>query len=124
MQFTEGKAGRAIDHCTNILPPYKGYKLALSTLYERFGNSQIITSAFKNKLFNHPTLRDFDKEALYDYSSILRKCFETIQSIGNVAELNNTLSSCLRNWHFTILGIDIMPKFHTRFNELQRSKTL
>ena len=92
VQFTEGKARRAIDHCTNILPPDKGYKLALSTLYERFGHPQIITSAFKNKLFNHPILRNFDKEALYDYSSILRKCFETLRSIGNVAELNNSLS--------------------------------
>ena len=92
LQSTEGKARQAIDHCSNVMPQDKGYKLALDTLFKRYGRPQVIVSAFKSKLFKYSTVRSNDRDALYDYASCLRKCLETLQSTGNAAELNSSLS--------------------------------
>ena len=92
LQSTEGKARQVIDHCSNVMPQDKGYKLALDTLFKRYGRPQVIVSAFKSKLFKYSTVRSNDRDALYDYASCLRKCLETLQSTGNAAELNSSLS--------------------------------
>ena len=51
LQSTEGKARQAIDHCSNVMPQDKGYKLALDTLFKRYGRPQVIVSAFKKQAF-------------------------------------------------------------------------
>ena len=101
-QATGGKAKRSIDHCPNIWPCEKGYLIALDTLYKRYGRPSVIATAFKQNLFNTPCVRPNDRESLSDYATSLRKCFEILQSMGNVAEMNNSLVTLAEKLPFKV----------------------
>ena len=124
LQSTEGKARQVIDHCSNVMPQDKGYKLALDTLFKRYGRPQVIVSAFKSKLFKYSTVRSNDRDALYNYASCLRKCLETLQSTGNLLNLTAAFLFFPKSYHpeSMTLGTGVTQKSLSGIKDLQISK--
>ena len=70
--FTAGEAQAAIESCF-LVPNEKSYIEAWKILTERFGNSVLVTTAFRNKIDGWPRVGDRDKRALQSFSDFLKQ---------------------------------------------------
>ena len=71
-RFTSGEAYEAIKSLF-LIPSLKSYKSAMDILSERFGTSNLVTSAFRRKLEAWPKISAKDPKALQAFSDFLQQ---------------------------------------------------
>ena len=59
-----------------------GYNKALKELERRYGDPEILVSAFVNKALSWPTIRPDDPKELDNYSLFLSECRNSVQSLN------------------------------------------
>ena len=57
---------------------------------ENFGNKVKITSAFMDKALNWSVIKPDDASALRSHELYLRSCFNTMNEVGHIDELENS----------------------------------
>ena len=80
-QFTSGEAHRVVIGYTN-LDSSTGYAAAMRELNNRYGNEEVIASAYVQKALNWPVIKISDVKALDEYSIFLRECLHAIEEVG------------------------------------------
>ena len=88
LQYTSGKA-RSVIQCCAVMRPEQGYARARQLLEERFGNAFVITETWINKVTNGPVIKPHERHKLQEYADELRSCAETLQAMGNFAEISS-----------------------------------
>ena len=78
--------------CCLVKDPIEGYPLALKLLKDRFGNGDKIVQAWVSKILDSPKVTN---KNLQEFVDNLRCCIETLKSLNQEAELDNTRSLCL-----------------------------
>ena len=85
-QFTSGEAHRVVMGYTN-LDSSTGYAAAMKELNNRYGNEEVIASAYVQKALNWPVIKISDVKALDEYSIFLRECLHAIEEVGALGVL-------------------------------------
>ncbi|XP_041347613.1 uncharacterized protein LOC121367484 [Gigantopelta aegis] len=85
-QFTVSEANRIISGFS-YLPAEQGYPAALKELETRYGDAQLMASAFIKRALGWPTVRADNAKALDDFSILLVECENTVKSIQAVKVL-------------------------------------
>ena len=91
LQYCTGKARKVIQCCA-VIEPDVGYAKAKSLLKQRFGNDYVISEAWINKVTQGTVLKPSDRVALQDYADELVNCYETLQSMDMLSEIDNQKS--------------------------------
>ena len=91
LQYTTGKAKMVIQSCA-VMRPEEGYARARQLLEERFGNAFVITETWINKVTNGPAIKPHERDKIQDYADELRSCADTLQAMGNTAEISSQSS--------------------------------
>ena len=89
LQYTSGKVARSVIQCCAVMRPEQGYARARQLLEERFGNAFVITETWINKVTNGPVIKPHERHKLQEYADELRSCAETLQAMGNFAEISS-----------------------------------
>lgn len=71
------------------MSPERGYKEARRLLKKHFGNDILIASAYQQKALHWAPIRSEDGKALHDYALFLRECYNTIEDIEILEDMNN-----------------------------------
>ena len=88
-QFTEGRPNEIVKACLH-LSPGDGYLRARALLEQRYGNTELIASAYVDNILNYKNINRDDVEALDEYSIMLLTCKNAISGIPyGKAELDN-----------------------------------
>jgi hypothetical protein len=74
IQYTSGKAKRAIQGCT-IMEPTQGYEKAMKILKDRFGSDQAISEAWIAKVSDGPAIKMTNYEGFRDLADKLQNCY-------------------------------------------------
>ena len=88
LQYCTGKAKRVIQ-CCSAIDPEVGYPKAKNLLKERFGNDYVIAEAWMEKVTEGTGLKPSDSEALQDFSDELINCYETLQAMDKLVEIDS-----------------------------------
>ncbi|KAJ8033444.1 hypothetical protein HOLleu_23686 [Holothuria leucospilota] len=88
MSRCEGQALEAIQFC-NIKAPEEGFKAAMKTLEERYGDSARVAQAWIKKVTNSPKV---DAGNIQKFADDLDNCYEALNTLGYISELNNQAS--------------------------------
>ena len=72
------------------LDPHTAYNEAKTQLEWNFGNKVKLTSAFMDKALNWSVIKPDDASALQSYALYLRSCFNTMNEVGHIDELENS----------------------------------
>ncbi|XP_033109617.1 uncharacterized protein LOC117110896 [Anneissia japonica] len=80
-----GRALDATEFCV-LKPPAEGLEAALTTLKKRFGNSAMIVQAWIKKIVTRPKV---EPAKLESYADDLTNCFQALDALGYLQELNN-----------------------------------
>ena len=86
-QYVSGKPKQVVDQYI-LIGTEDAYKSARALLQERYGNCNVVGSAFMNKLENWPRIGVRDSEALRDLSDFLQKIIAARESIPSLAVLD------------------------------------
>ena len=89
MQYSGGKVNKILQCCL-VMEPKDGYKRALELLKDRFGDDDMIAQAWVNKIVKLPDVKGV--ENLRDYADVVSCCYETLQSMKFISELENRRS--------------------------------
>ncbi len=89
LQYCTGSARKLIQ-CCSVKEPREGYALARKLLKNRFGDEYDISEAWISKIINRPDVHG--NKALLDFADDLRNCRETLDTMGDLSELNNRKS--------------------------------
>ncbi|XP_014672849.1 PREDICTED: uncharacterized protein LOC106813265 [Priapulus caudatus] len=89
LQYSTGPTRKQIQ-CCSVMEPAEGYAHARSLLKSRFVSSYLISEAWIEKINRRPDVNG--SKALRDYADDLRICRETLSTMGNLGELNNSRS--------------------------------
>ena len=89
IQYSGGKVKKLLQCCL-VMEPKDGYKRALELLKDRFGDDNMIAQAWVNKIVRHPDVKGV--ENIRDYADVVSCCYETLQSMKFISELENRRS--------------------------------
>ncbi|XP_067650549.1 uncharacterized protein [Haliotis asinina] len=78
-QYTSGEA-KSIVSSYGYLNADKGYPAAMKELKERYGDGEIIVSAFIEKALDWPTIKPDDPKALDKFTVFLSECEHAVES--------------------------------------------
>ena len=68
-------------------PPEIGYKLARDTLYMRYGQTHMVTSAYLKELTGGPPLRENNERDLFQLSTTMQNAHATLVELNVAGEL-------------------------------------
>nr|XP_039265634.1 uncharacterized protein LOC120341224 [Styela clava] len=85
----KGKAKSLIQHCS-IFEPEVGYAKAKDILHKKFGDSDVVTEAFKEQLHRCSNIKPDDHAALQDYALLMRKCVLVLGKLDSLGEMNTS----------------------------------
>ncbi|KAJ8049534.1 hypothetical protein HOLleu_02319 [Holothuria leucospilota] len=88
MARCEGEALEAIQFC-NMKAPKEGFKATMKTLKERYGDSARVAQAWIKKVTNSPKV---DAGNIQKFADDLDNCYEALNTLGYLSELNNQAS--------------------------------
>lgn len=88
-QYTRGQPRSLVSSFLHM-DPTKAYKEAKEQLELNFGNGYKIASAYMNKALNWPVIKPEDGNGLRSYALFLRSCYNTMQDIDGLNELENS----------------------------------
>ncbi|XP_014667134.1 PREDICTED: uncharacterized protein LOC106808795 [Priapulus caudatus] len=80
-QLTHGEAHKVVSGFSHVTGE-KAYKAAMAQLEERYGDNNVIATAFIKKALDWPMVRAGDAEALDEFSLFLVECENAVGSIG------------------------------------------
>ena len=86
LQFTEGKAHDSIMLCADMSDG-TGYRQARKILYERYGNTHIVTQRLINELRDGKAVKR--PEELETFCDQLRNCAMTLRQLGKIHEVQS-----------------------------------
>ncbi|XP_033116970.1 uncharacterized protein LOC117116944, partial [Anneissia japonica] len=84
LSLCEGIAYSAIQYCV-LKPATEGYQAALKKLKEKFGDADIITKSWSDKILKRDAVTI---DSLSDFTDDLGNCYGTLEALGKLAELD------------------------------------
>ena len=81
-----GQAHETVRACFTK-PPEIGYKLARDTLYMRYGQTHMVTSAYLKELTGGPPLRENNEKDLFQLSTTMQNAHATLVELNVAGEL-------------------------------------
>jgi hypothetical protein len=87
-QHLDGEPNELIGGCF-YMDPYAGYREAMSLLYNEYGDSYKISTAYMNKIHEWSTIKHDDCKALRKLSFFLIKCQSAMMNICDLSVLNH-----------------------------------
>ena len=89
IQYCSGNVGQLLQCCL-VKEPSDGYKLALKLLKDRYGNDDVISRAWIDRILDRPKMKD--TRGLRAYADDLRTCKETLTAMECLQELETRSS--------------------------------
>ena len=86
-QYVTGKPKQVVEHYL-LIGTEDAYQKARSELQERYGNSNVVSTAFINKLEKWPKIGAKDAIALREFSDLLDKILAAKETIPGLSVLN------------------------------------
>ena len=86
-KYLSGKALNVVQHLFFI--PGDNFDTAMKLLEDRFGDSYVISEAFRNKLSTWPMVRPNDTNALLELSDFVKQCVEVKRHVPGLAILDD-----------------------------------
>ncbi|XP_071944673.1 uncharacterized protein [Antedon mediterranea] len=84
LSLCEGAAYSSIQYCV-LKPAEEGYIAAIKKLKEKFGDPNIITKAWTDKILKRETVT---LDTLGDFADDLGNCYGTLEALGKLSELD------------------------------------
>ena len=100
-QLTIGEANKVVSGYSH-LPGERGYKAAMDLLEERYGDTDVMASAFIKKALEWPTIRNGDIKSLDEFALFLIECHNGTESIqaGNILEYSENIKRLMSKLPF------------------------
>lgn len=87
IQYTKGQAQSLVESC-EYMSPDRGYQKAKMLHKENFGNEYRISCAYLEKTLSWPQIKSEDSRALQDYAMFLRSCYNAMEEMEYMEEID------------------------------------